>query len=275
MRPQLDRRINGMALHDYPARSDDGTTVVMLPSLAQSRHSWTGVARALDDNIRCLAIDLPGQGDSPYPSYFMSIFDLADSVRELLAAEEIEQAVLVGNSLGAVVASQLAVAEENKVTSLVLVGAPVWPDEPSRREWLRSRSELLVDAEGLPRPTTKEAVTAVFGEYDQDRHRMMWDEAQKAGRALGWMIWALYGYEYATHLESVRQPLLAVYGSNDWLHQLSTPTLERVVNDLHTSIVSDGGHLLPVDKPAELAHLISTWALRSSEGSPPSVHEQR
>ncbi|MEV0111160.1 alpha/beta hydrolase [Nocardia sp. NPDC050799] len=264
MRTQLDRIINGIAVHDYPADATDVTTVVMLPSLAQSRWSWVDVANQVDPAVRCLAIDMPGQGDSPYPSYFMSIFDLADSVRDVLVAENIRDAVLVGNSLGAAVATQLAVAEETLVASLILVGAPAWADEVARRAWLRGRSELLVGPDGLPRPTTKEAVAAVFGAYDPERHRMMWEEAQKAGRALAWTLWALYGYEFATQLESVAQPLLAIYGSNDWLEEQSIPTLERTVSDLHIETVDGGGHLLPLDRPAELSALISDWITHST-----------
>ncbi|MBY4277427.1 alpha/beta hydrolase [Rhodococcus fascians] len=260
MRTQLDRTINGIAVHDYPAESTDSRTVVMLPSLAQSRWSWVDVANRVDPAVRCLAIDMPGQGDSPYPPYFMSIFDFADSIRDVLVAEGIRSAVLVGNSLGAAVASQLAVAEQDLVASVVLVGAPAWADEVARREWLRGRSELLVGPDGLPRPTTKEAVAAVFGAYDAERHRMMWEEAQKAGRALAWSLWALYGYDFATQLESLHQPLLAVYGSNDWLEEMSIPTLRRKVSDLHVETVDGGGHLLPLDKPVELATLISGWA---------------
>ncbi|MBY3989936.1 alpha/beta hydrolase [Rhodococcus fascians] len=260
MRTQLDRTIGSIAVHDYPTESAAAATVVMLPSLAQSRWSWVDVANRIDPAIRCLAIDMPGQGDSPYPPHFMSIFDFADSIRDVLVTEGIEHAVLVGNSLGAVVASQLAVAEKDLVASVVLVGAPAWADEVARRAWLRGRSELLVGPDGLPRPTTKEAVAAVFGAYDPERHRMMWEEAQKAGRALAWSLWALYGYDYASQLEFVDQPLLAVYGSNDWLEKQSIPTLKRAVSDLHIETVDGGGHLLPLDRPAELAALMSGWA---------------
>ncbi|WP_072807442.1 alpha/beta fold hydrolase [Rhodococcoides yunnanense] len=275
MRTQLDRTIDNITVHDYPSDSADATTVVMLPSLAQSRWSWVDVANRVDPGVRCLAIDMPGQGDSPYPPYFMSIFDLADSIRDVLVAEGIEHAVLVGNSLGAAVASQLAVAEKGLVASVILVGAPAWADEVARREWLRGRSELLVGPDGLPRPTTKEAVAAVFGAYDPERHRMMWEEAQKAGRALAWSLWALYGYDFASQLELLDQPLLAIYGSNDWLEEQSIPTLKRRVSDLHLETVDGGGHLLPLDRPAELAALISEWVSspRSSGSSTRTITE--
>lgn len=264
MRTSATRTVNGLALHDYPGDGSDGPTVVLLPSLAQSRRSWVGAARLLGPEIRCLAIDPPGQGDSPYPARFLSIFDFADAVAGVLFEEAVGGAIVVGNSLGAVIASQLAVSHPALVDSLVLVGAPVWADEKGRREWLHSRSELLVGPDGLPRETTKEAVEALFGQYDADRHRLMREDGQKAGRALGWTIWALYGFEYAQALTAVEQPVLAVYGSRDWLKDLSMPTLATTVARLSVETVEDGSHLLPLDKPGELAALITGWTRATS-----------
>lgn len=263
MRTPHHRMVNGLAVHDYPAKSADAPTVVMLPSLAQSRRSWTGVAGRVDPRVRCLAVDIPGQGDSGYPARFLSIFDLADEVASVLRAEGVDRVDVVGNSLGAVVGSQLALAEPGLVGALVLVGAPVWADEPARREWLHSRSEMLLDGDGWPRETPREAVVSLFGEYDPDFHQLMREDAQKSGRALAWTLWALYAYEYAQKLASVAQPVLAVYGSRDWLKDLSLPTLEEAVAQLTVRIVDDGSHLLPLDKPAELAELITEWVRRS------------
>jgi pimeloyl-[acyl-carrier protein] methyl ester esterase len=65
------------------------------------------------------AIDLPGHGASPWPPRFYDLASLAALVGEALPA----RTMLLGWSLGAMVALELARTQAARVSALVLVGA--------------------------------------------------------------------------------------------------------------------------------------------------------
>jgi pimeloyl-ACP methyl ester carboxylesterase len=233
--------------------------IVLLPSIGLSRRSWADCAAVLGQTFRTLAVDPPGQGGSPPGSCFLTISDLALAVGDAVDAVGATRIVLVGNSMGATIGASLAIARPELVRTLVLVGSFVMPDEAARHDWLRSRSSLFFNPDGSLKPVTAQFVETVFGEYDAHRHRMMAEDIADAGVGLGWAMWALYSYDAAAELELIKQPVLAVFGERDPLRDTSLPVLRERLPGLHEAVVSRGSHLLPMDKPHELAAVISHW----------------
>jgi pimeloyl-ACP methyl ester carboxylesterase len=251
----------GLVIDEYvPQRYDaDGPVIVLLPSIGLSRRSWADCAAVLGQTYRTLAVDPPGQGGSPPGSCFLTIPDLALAVGDALDTAGATEVVLVGNSMGATIAASLAIARPELVRALVMVGSFVMPDEAARHDWLRSRSSLFCNPDGSLKPVTAQFVEAVFGEYDADRHRMMAEDIAAAGAAMGWAMWALYSYDTASELTLVKQPVLAVFGERDPLRETSLPVLRERLPGLREAVVPQGSHLLPMDKPHELAAIISLW----------------
>jgi pimeloyl-ACP methyl ester carboxylesterase len=61
-------------------------------------------------------------------------------------------------------------------------------------------------------------------------------------------------------------PVLSVFGSRDPYRELSTPVIRKYAARLDELVVPDGSHLLPVDKPAELAAAIDGWVTGIGRG---------
>lgn len=259
-----DVTIAGMAVTDY--RPDGGRdrdrdrTIVALSSLGVSRRSWSTAGPVLAERRRrCLAVDIPGHGGSEPAPRFLTVPDFAEALAGLLDAEGIREAVLVGNSMGATICTELAATRPDLVSHLVHVGSAVWESERDRRSWLHSRSELFCNPDGRPQEMTAEFVEAVFGSYDADWHRMLREDQQASGVRLGWAMWALYSYDTIAALRRLRMPVLAVFGENDPYRAQTLPALRRHVEHLDEVMVAGGGHLLPVDRGPELAQHIDTW----------------
>ena len=70
-----------------------------------------------------IAMDLPGFGHSPMPSWPISISAYARLLDRLLDALGIDAAALVGNSMGGFISAELAIAYPQRVERLVLVSA--------------------------------------------------------------------------------------------------------------------------------------------------------
>ncbi len=88
---------NGLAYTDDGA----GPCVVLVHGLTFNRASWSPIVAKVSDRLRCIAIDLPAHGDSSGP---MSGWQLPPRLNELLEELEAGAPVIVGHSLGALVA---------------------------------------------------------------------------------------------------------------------------------------------------------------------------
>jgi pimeloyl-ACP methyl ester carboxylesterase len=97
-----------------------GPALMLIHGYGGAASNWTLVAPRLLERYRVIVPDLPGHGGSsalPGPP------ERVDPYAERLAALLNEPAVLVGHSLGAVVALRLAVRRPELVQGLVLAGA--------------------------------------------------------------------------------------------------------------------------------------------------------
>jgi pimeloyl-ACP methyl ester carboxylesterase len=108
----------------YWAEGDQGSPVVLIHGIGGSVESWLPTFGALATQHRVYAFDLLGQGRTDKPrdvSY--GIPDLAQFVKDLMAALKVERAHVVGHSLGGAVGTRLAIMAPMAVDKLVLVSS--------------------------------------------------------------------------------------------------------------------------------------------------------
>jgi pimeloyl-ACP methyl ester carboxylesterase len=95
--------------------------VIAVHGITANSRAWLAVARALDGRANLVAPDLRGRGASnALPPPFGMAGHTAD-VLALLDRLEVEQAVLVGHSLGAYIVASFAAAHPSRVHAAVLV----------------------------------------------------------------------------------------------------------------------------------------------------------
>jgi esterase len=103
----------------------DGPPVVILHGLFGSARNWGAIAKGLAADHRVIAVDLPNHGVSPWRSG-MDYLDLANTVRDFIVAHELDRPVVVGHSMGGIVAMTLALTDAEAIGALVVVDiAPV------------------------------------------------------------------------------------------------------------------------------------------------------
>ena len=110
---------NGFALHYVVAGA--GPPLVLLHGDSASALDWQWVLRDLAQRARVHALDFPGHGDSAKPDAPYSSELFTDSVIAFLDELGIEKAVLVGHSLGGLVAIRTALRASERVGALCLV----------------------------------------------------------------------------------------------------------------------------------------------------------
>jgi pimeloyl-ACP methyl ester carboxylesterase len=101
----------------------EGEPLMLIPYLSADHASYAFQLPAYTEHFRCIALDLPGSGESDKPPGPYSTERYADQVAAFLSAVGVEQAHVAGVSLGAGVAMHLAGRHPARVRSLSLHSA--------------------------------------------------------------------------------------------------------------------------------------------------------
>jgi pimeloyl-ACP methyl ester carboxylesterase len=151
-----------------------GPVVVLVHGLTEDRRVWDTVAPLLAEHLRCIRLDLRGHGESSDAGDW-SALAMADDVATVIAEADLdEQPLVVGHSLGAVVAS--AYAGRASVRGVVNV------DQPMRFGDFAAAVQPMSDV--LRGPAFGEAILQAFGSLDAvpDGPRALLDELHRAAR---------------------------------------------------------------------------------------------
>ena len=106
----------------YWTAGDTGPNVVLIHGVGRFLEEWLPSFDALAAHYRVYALDLPGHGHTDKPlSVSYRLVDLARFVNEFVGALDIDQAHVVGHSLGGGIALQLTLQFPEAVNKLVLV----------------------------------------------------------------------------------------------------------------------------------------------------------
>jgi pimeloyl-ACP methyl ester carboxylesterase len=114
--PQVD--VDGLTIN-YDVQGE-GDPLLLIPYTSADHACWAFQLPAYTEHFSCIAIDLPGSGESDKPPGPYSTDGHADQVAAFLGAIGIEQAHVAGMSLGAAVGIQLAARHPGRVRSLSL-----------------------------------------------------------------------------------------------------------------------------------------------------------
>jgi pimeloyl-ACP methyl ester carboxylesterase len=100
-----------------------GPPVVLIHGMVNSSRHWEQVALRLADEHTVIAPDLIGHGDSAVVRGDYSLGAHASSIRDLLAALDVERATIVGHSLGGGIAMQFFYQFPQRTERLALVSS--------------------------------------------------------------------------------------------------------------------------------------------------------
>ena len=112
--PQV--HVDGLTIN-YDVQGD-GEPLLLIPYLSADHACYAFQLPAYAEHFSCIALDLPGTGESDKPSGPYSTEIYADQVAGFLGAIGVEQAHIAGVSLGAAVGMHLAARHPDRVRSL-------------------------------------------------------------------------------------------------------------------------------------------------------------
>jgi 3-oxoadipate enol-lactonase len=256
----------GARIH-YEVRGDAKETpspaVVLVQGLGLSSRFWFDLPERLAKGARprrVVVLDNRGVGRSDKPRGPYRMATLADDVAAVLDAAGVGRAVVVGISLGGMIAQHVALRHPDKVAGLVLLATTAgFPH--ARLPTARALATLL----GLPiasrfRPPAqvgRALARLLLAEKDVPRARELlsqWPAAMRAEPMLPQSYFAQLA-AVATHstgsrLRHIACPTVVVTGDSDVLiPSHNSRLIARLVPGAHLEVVRECGHAIPASDP--------------------------
>ncbi len=225
--------------------------VRLLHGVFTDHRLWDGVVARTPD-LAAVALDMPGHGSAPRLDPLPDL----DGLVALLAAQLADgpPAVLAGHSWGGMLALRLAVRHPERVLGLLLCNTPL---APAPRAGFRAQRALL--AAGLPPGTYgRIAAGALHGRAHLAAHPEVRAATAATVRVLGrrgardvLRRVLLEPGDAVALLRRVAAPVVLLAGEDDYV---GSPALRaRVAATGHELRLVPGGHMSPVEAPAEVA----------------------
>ena len=238
--------------------------VVLLHGISSGAASWLDVALLLGDKARVLAWDAPGYGVStPLAQSAPADADYAQALAQSLLVLGVRRCILVGHSLGALMAARLALmAAPGLVEQLVLISPAGGYGAPAKAE------QQAKVREGRLAALADKGVAGLAAVIDQ---RLVSSEAPEAVRA--WVRWNTarmqpQGYAQAVELlcgsdlgqaaGKLSMPVQVWVGEHD---VVTPPAACKAWSELlgaHYGTLAAAGHASPVEQPMEVAHRLAS-----------------
>lgn len=131
----------------YETGGNGEPALVLIHGWTCDLNSWRLQRPTLEKEFRVLAIDLPGHGRSGKPRVKYDAPLFARAVLAAARAAGINRAILVGHSMGVVVARQVLEQEPSLVAAFVSVDGAIFPPEVGAT--LRPLAAKMAGAEGM------------------------------------------------------------------------------------------------------------------------------
>ncbi|MGV8897483.1 MAG: alpha/beta fold hydrolase [Rhodoglobus sp.] len=173
------------------------TTYLLLHGIGLSHRSFTRLAKLLSATGDSIALDLPGFGATAKPERPISVQQYAASIANIVERTATGPVVVVGHSMGAQFALELAIIRPDLVDGIVLAGPVVDP----RWDNVAIQGALLA-ADALTEPLA----TKLMAAHDYARCGLPWFLTETREML-----------EYDTHerIGLLRKPLLVIRGEYD------------------------------------------------------------
>ena len=265
-----------------PPRSSSRPDVLLLHGIANSSLSWTPVLAELEGRLGACAVDIPGHGGSTTRHARITPAGLAHRLADFVDAEMSAPVLVVGHSLGAVVALEFAARHGHLVRGCFLLSGPpcdvldVLSSPFDRRHSRRSqRIALGMGLSGaplLPRLVVQRRTRTVNGQMallagqvadaealSEGQRRAALDDLG-SGRILATLVGALFR-DFRSDFGAVQCPCRCMVGERDTI--VSRAELESFFEeiDLQCPVLElpNVGHLPMIERPQVIANEIVSF----------------
>ena len=258
----LETRVS-LACVDSGPRSRDA--LVLLPGLSDSWRTYELVLQLLPATFRTIAVSQRGHGDSDKPESGYAVRDFAADLHALLAALEVERAVIAAHSSASIVARRFALDHRECVVGLVLEGSFLELGEGAAE----FQARLVALEDPVPREFARDLASATFVRPVPTAFiEAMIDENLKApARVWRETFASLLDYDDAAEIANLDVSTLVIWGDRDAIiDRTATDALVRSIRNAKLVVYEGVGHTPHWEDPARFAQDLAAFVEARGHG---------
>ncbi|ACP36174.1 alpha/beta hydrolase fold protein [Sulfolobus islandicus L.S.2.15] len=246
---------NGVRLY-YEVRGN-GKPIVLIHHLAGNYKSWKFVIPKLTLDSTVVVYDLRGHGRSSTPNSPYNIEEYSSDLRGLLVQLGIEKPILVGHSIGSLIAIDYAL--KYPVEKLILVGALYKAPSPEVYEkYVRIAVNFGLRALAEYRRLHKEFAETLVSNYHAWNSLLeVYEETTPIGYKNA-VEGLLKAKDYSDELREINVNTLLVYGTYDGLIT-NINVFKNNMKNVETKTIEGYGHFLNFENPSLLSDIIKNF----------------
>jgi pimeloyl-ACP methyl ester carboxylesterase len=255
------------------AEFGEGEPILFVHGLAGCWQNWLESLPHFGRTHRAIALDLPGFGESPMPSWPIDMPSYGRLIHDFCEKLGIDRvAALVGNSMGGFVATEAAIERPSRFERLVLVSAAgiSFSRKRRRREvaFLRMFEAAVPPFAGprrtwLSRPRGRQiAFGSVFHYPNRIRPELLAEQIDPSVRSPGFAasVRAISGYDTRHRLTEIEIPTLVVWGMRDRIVPVEAAIgYHRLIPRSRLELFERTGHLPQLERPARFNRLLDEF----------------
>lgn len=237
--------------------TDPRRRVVFIHGFTQTAASWAPVLGRLPLRLEAVALDAPGHGSAA--AIETDLWGAGDHV-----VAEGGPGVYVGYSMGARIALHAALGHPESVRGLVLISGTAGIDDADERAARLAADEEWaerIERDGVDAFLQQWLALPLFASLPPDaagldaRHRNtaagLASSLRRAGTGTQEPLWS--------RLDELAMPVLVVAGALDAKFVDLARRLHAAISGAELAIVEGAGHSVPLERPDELAALLTRW----------------
>jgi pimeloyl-ACP methyl ester carboxylesterase len=251
----------------------EGEPIVFVHGISGSWQNWLENLPHFGRTRRAIALDLPGFGASPMPSWPLDVPAYGRLIHDFCEKLGVEGGTIVGNSLGGFVAAEAVTAAPGRFERLALVSAAgiinTWnPEERAVAiafTW-KTLSPFFVSGgrEIVNRPRLRRAVFGPFVRYpNRLGAELLWEQLDSGLTScpgFGEVLHAVIRHDIRERLAAIDIPTLIVWGFNDHVIPVQAAlSYHRRIPHSQLEIFERTGHVPQLERPARFNRLLDEF----------------
>jgi pimeloyl-ACP methyl ester carboxylesterase len=261
------RLSTGVTLEYVEQGSPTGVPVLCLHGVTDSWHSFEFLLPHLRDHLRVFAITQRGHGGSSKPETGYRYVDFAADVRAFMDARQLSTAVIVGHSMGSMVAQRFAIDYPDRVQALALLGAflTMHRDTGIDEFWRTTLSQLT---DPVPRDVALDfQLSTLATSIPQAQLELFVSESQRVPAHVWRATFREFlDTDFSGEVATISTPALMLWGEKDaFCGPPHWAGLQRAIPHARASIYESVGHALHWEQPERVSRDILAF-IRSSAG---------
>jgi pimeloyl-ACP methyl ester carboxylesterase len=236
-----------------------GRPVLLLHGVGLRAEAWGAQIKALRDTYHVIAPDMPGHGQTPCNAQCKVLGDYVKAVLPLLRMLD-EPALVVGHSMGAMIALELASSAPDCVRAVAALNA-IFERSDGAKAAVQARAASL-DGHTVPDPTP--TLERWFG-TGQSSQRSACDDWLRMADPLGYkQAYTAFAHADGPSRQALNRLACPALFATGALEPNSTPDMSRMMADLapqgRALVVDGAAHMMPMTHPADVNSALSAFA---------------